>query len=62
VAREIMCVSSCAGAPSEADLVEQTPYRWPGGLSGEQFAELTAEMVGGSLAGKPAEFAGDPAL
>jgi hypothetical protein len=58
----ILCLGNCSIA-EKWDLVEDAaPYLWPTGPAPEQADEFFLELVGKQLVGKPAEFAGDPAL
>ncbi len=59
---KIMCIGNCSLAQGEKEINDNAPYVWPAGPSPEQSDKLMAELVGKQLAGKKAEFAGDPAM
>ena len=60
VAAKIVCM--CGAAESETASADNAPYLWPTGPTPEQADAHLLELVGKQLVGKPAEFAGDPAL
>jgi hypothetical protein len=60
VAAKIVCM--CGAAESETASQDNAPYLWPTGPTPEQADAHLLELVGKQLAGKKAEFAGDPAL
>ena len=60
-AREVLCIA-CTPAQSSEWYVERAPYIWGVGNNGQQSQTHSAEYVTKRLAGKNAEFAGDPAL
>jgi hypothetical protein len=59
---KIMCIGNCSLAQGEKEINDNAPYVWPAGPSPEQSDKLMAELIGNQLAGKKAEFAGDPAM
>jgi hypothetical protein len=59
-ARKILSISPTTGTNEQS--IQQSPYRWTAGTDLAASAVLGAEFVGKVLNGKPAEFAGDPAL
>lgn len=61
-ARGILCIGDCALAKPEKFTTDHAPLVWATGPIPEQASLLTAEMVGNMLAGKKAEFAGDPKM
>ncbi len=60
-ARKVLCIS-CTPAQSAEWYEQRAPYVWGVANSGEQSQTHSAEFVTKQLAGKPAQFAGDPAL
>ena len=55
--------ASCGAPPSRRHVnADDAPYLWPTGPTPEQADAHLFELVGKQLVGKPAEFAGDPAL
>jgi hypothetical protein len=60
VAAGIVCM--CGTAESETASQDNAPYLWPTGPTPEQADAHLLELVGKQLVGKPAEYAGDPAL
>jgi len=58
----IVCVGTCSLAESWDNVEASAPYLWPTGPAPDQADALLAEFVGKQLVGKPAQFAGDPAL
>jgi hypothetical protein len=61
-ARGILCVGICSIAFPESFTADRNPYLWSNGPSPDQANIHAAEMIGKQLAGKKAEFAGDPGL
>src|SRR6476659_1767732 len=59
-ARKILSISPTTGTNEQS--IQQSPYRWTAGTDLAANAVLGAEFVGKDLNGKPAKFAGDPAL
>ena len=59
---KILCVGTCSLAEGWENVDKSAPYLWPTGPAPEQADVLLAEMIGKQLIGKPAVFAGDPAL
>jgi hypothetical protein len=55
-------VCTCGAAESAANIANSAPYLWPTGMTPEQADAHFLELVGTQLAGKNAEFAGDPEL
>lgn len=60
-AREILCIA-CTPAQSSQFYEQRSPYVWGVGNNGEQAQTHSAEYITKRLAGKNAEWAGDPAL
>jgi hypothetical protein len=59
---KILAIGGGSTIASEKEIAASAPYLWPTAISPEQFDDLLAEMVGKQLAGKNAEFAGDPKM
>jgi hypothetical protein len=59
-ARGIQCISCAAGNQEERE--ERAPYGIDLGLTNEQARAHNVEVISKQVAGRPAEFAGDPAL
>jgi hypothetical protein len=60
-ARKVLCIA-CTPAQGHQFYVDRSPYVWGVGNSGEQSQTHSAEYVSKRLAGRNAEYAGDPAL
>jgi hypothetical protein len=59
-ADHILCVGSCIVAQPQVYYQQNSPYLWPIGPSPDQGAAFNVEFVKKQLAGKDAQFAGDP--
>jgi hypothetical protein len=60
-ARKVLCIS-CTPAQDHQFYIDRQPYVWGVANSGEQAQTHSAEYVSKQLAGRKAEYAGDPAL
>jgi hypothetical protein len=60
-AREILCIQCAPGQDSDF-YVDRSPYVWSVGNNGQQSYTHSAEYITKRLAGRPAEYAGDPAF
>jgi len=61
-ANHVLCVGYCSIAAPQRFIQEHSPYIWPIGPSPEQTTKMLVAFVKGQLAGKPAQYAGDPAF
>ena len=61
-ARGVLCLGDCILAQPESFIATRAPYLWPLLAAPEQAAEHWAAFVADGLAGKRAQYAGDPAL
>ncbi|WP_208028157.1 ABC transporter substrate-binding protein [Rhabdothermincola sediminis] len=60
-ARKVMCIQ-CTPGQSDDWYIERAPYVWGVGNNPEQGRAHLVEYIGKALAGRDAEYAGDPAL
>ena len=60
-AAKILCLGCSTASPTRF-MQDRAPYIWTTGQLPEQASTLAAEMIGNLFAGKPAKWAGDPAM
>ena len=61
-ANHVLCVGTCSIAAPQRFIQEHSPYIWPIGPSPEQTSQMLVSFIKQQLAGKPAQYAGDPAF
>jgi hypothetical protein len=61
-ANHVLCVGTCLLAAPQRFYQEHSPYIWPVGPSPEQTSHMLISFIKQQLAGKPAQYAGDPAF
>jgi hypothetical protein len=61
-ANKVLCVGTCSIAAPQRFIQEHSPYIWPIGPSPEQTGQMLVSFIKQQLAGKPAQYAGDPSF
>jgi hypothetical protein len=61
-ANHVLCIGTCSIAAPQRFIEEHAPYIWPVGPSPEQTNQMLVGFIKQQLAGKPAQYAGDPAF
>jgi hypothetical protein len=61
-ANHVLCIGICLLADPQRFFQEHSPYIWPNNPSPEQTSRMLVAFLKAQLAGKPASYAGDPAL
>jgi hypothetical protein len=59
-ANKVLCVGTCSIAAPQRFIQEHSPYIWTTNPSPEQTSKMLVQFIKQQLAGKPAQYAGDP--
>jgi hypothetical protein len=61
-ANKVLCIGTCSIAAPQRFIQEHSPYIWTTNPSPEQTSTMLVSFIKQQLAGKPAQYAGDPAF